>query len=656
MKIPSNNQWTQTNEGDLFGVLHDTRNITIDQAGKIQLTKKPISLYNSDDDDRLDYGLSLVYYNSSYILITDDAAFEFDIAAGSLSKITSSPTFDLNGDALVFNSLLYISQDDDLCNWNGSSWNTSLKSLTTGVPHPMAVFDSQPTYKLAIGNGNQVITLDTSHNTNSTVLSLPSQFQVTTLRYRNGYLYIGTKNTAGGEARVFIWNGDGTNAQYEVPMGASWVFSMTEYRSTVAVMTDTGELSLINGSMKERLAALPVFYAPDVRWQGSGGLSLNGKVFNRAMTTIGETIYINVEGETDTGFLPEMKSGLWKYHPDSGLNHRAGYSTDKFVEDTNVSLSDSTLTTSAAHNLVSGDSVVFSGTSGLTGVDTGVVYYASVVSSTEIKLALSRRSLENSNFVTIGGSPTSSDKLVYTPNTDYGPLYNTASGAVMRTVIDETPLRNWTSEIIYSGRTKAPDEDTVYVICGLSDQYNVGTLSTQRVYSDGPSDTWKELYAFIDDALTSSDEVVIKFQNEYQDAKPTLALAGTWGSANTIHSTSTAFDEDDWSSVEEGDEVYIVEGYGQGRSAHVTNVSTSSNTYVLTLDESFGSAGNETSLIAENWIKLGTYTKDRMDADYVRTAITPEGKSAWVRVKLELRGFQTKIAHLLLTNGTNKSV
>jgi hypothetical protein len=202
MKIPQEHKWSQTNEGDIFGTLHSSQGVTFDDYGKITLSKKSFNVFNSVIDDA-DFGylVSLVYYNKSYIAVTEDEIFEGSLDVGGFTQVSSSPNVALNSDAIVYNSLLHVTTDTQLSTWNGSAWTNSRLpvALTTGLPHVMEVFESQPTYSLAIANGNRVQTYDTSYNANSTVLILPSYQQVTTMRYRNGYLYIGTKHLNGGE-------------------------------------------------------------------------------------------------------------------------------------------------------------------------------------------------------------------------------------------------------------------------------------------------------------------------------------------------------------------------------------------------------------------------------------------------------------------------
>lgn len=655
MKIPTNNQWTQTNEGDILGVLNSTRNMTVDQAGKIQLSRKSFAhISSANTGASFDNVIAILYYGSNYIVVTSDEMYKYS-NSHAVTEISSTPTLSSDSDAIVFNSLVHVISNNNLDSWDGGAgsgaWDNDLLAVDLNDnPHPMAIFDSLPTFKLAIADGNQVKTYDTSYNKNSTTLTLPSQFEITTMQYRNGYLYVGTRNLNGGEARVFIWSGDGADAQYEVPVGAEKVLSMTPYSSTVACVVNSGELFLINGSSKERLAALPVFFEPNIKW----GKSDSNQVAHRGMLTVRDSIYINIEGDVYGDDLASMKSGLWVYNPSSGLNHMAAPSTDTFVKDNSLSVSDSTITTSVAHNLINGDSVTFHNTAGLVGVSNDTIYYVEVISATELKLSTSRRALKANEYLTITGTPTVGDELIYTPNTDYGEYKDASGGAIGRVVLQEQLDRNWNTDVFFASRTEDQDGTTVYTMCGLTDAYNIGSMVTQRVYSDNITQVWKSLYAFIDGIDSDVEEAVVKYRTEQQQSKPTQHLSGTWLNATTINSDPTAT-ANDWGAVNIGDEVYVVSGQGQGRSAHVTKITKTTSVYSVELDESFGVAGKTVKVVADNWKKSGVITSTRKERDYLRAGITPEAKGAWVQLKIELRGFQPKVSRLELINSVDKS-
>lgn len=648
MKIPSNREWTQDNSGDLLGVLGDTTNMAFDTVGKAIVARKSVSVCGSRDSGSFNYPLSIDYFNGDYVVLTDDEIFTFDLPDFNLDQVSWTPATGLNSDAVVFNDLYTITTDNDLYTWDGGStsgaWEDRNVSLTSGVPHPMAVFGTQ----IAVGNANTVKLVTTSYTVSQT-LTLPTEFQVTTVRAVGSYLYIGTKNLNGGNAKIFVWNGDSSAFDYECEVGASWVFSLTPYLSSVAAITSEGQLGVVAGTTFSQLAALPVYYDPHARWQGSGGLLLNGKVFNRGMCTIGETIYLNIEGEIDSTFMPEMKSGVWVYDPAVGLYHRASATGDQRVRDTGLSLSDNTLTTSAAHKLKTGDAVSFDTTSGLSGVDADRLYYVTVISSTELKLSLSRKGVQSENYVTITGTPSVADTLVYAQNGDYSNA-DATSGAITAVTYAETASPNLTSEIIWGSRFSLPDNTTEYGLFTFSDSYNIGSFVTQRKYSDNLEQTWQSLYNFIDGLMVDTEEVVVKAQTTYEP--PSTELSGVWLNATTLNSANTK-DFAAWQDIEIGYEVVVIDGYGRGQTAHVAAIESSSSVVSLTLDEALGTANETCTIYYTPFKKVGVYTRENVDKGVLK-ATMDNLKAPWIAAKVELRGFGLTVNMLDLQHTVHK--
>jgi len=421
MKIPSNKLWTQDNSGDVLGVLGDSTNMAFDTVGKAMTARKAVSVAGSRDDNEFSYLLSVNYFNNKYVALTDDEIFTFTLPDYNLTDYSFTPTFSLASDAVVFNELYVMSTLNKIFTWNGetisASWVEEVSGLTNDVPHPMAVFGQ----RLCVGNGNEVKVFSTGYVADTSLI-LPTGFEVTTMRAVGNFVYVGTRNTNGDNARIFVWDAHSELFNYECEVGASWVFAMTEYKSTVAAITSEGQLGVVSGTTFVPLAALPVYHNPHAKWQGSGGLLLNGKVFNRGMCTIGDTIYLNIDGEIDTGFIPEMKSGLWVFDPSVGLYHRSSNSTDRVISENSLTRSGDTLTTTNPHQLKQGDAVVFDNVSDLTGVNNDISYYVSVESPTQIKLATSRKGLQAGRYIKLGGTPGGSDVLRYAQNSDNGTL------------------------------------------------------------------------------------------------------------------------------------------------------------------------------------------------------------------------------------------
>jgi hypothetical protein len=279
------------------------------------------------------------------------------------------------------------------------------------------------------------------------------------------------------------------------------------------LLPSEGVLGLISGSELVPLGAFPVYYNPDLRWQGSTGLLLNGKVFNRGLVAVGDRLYINVDASLDSGYIPEMKSGLWVYDPRIGLHHRAPSSAIRHVEDNALSVTNSVITTTAAHKLQDGDGVMFSTLGGLSGVDDDTIYYAKVESTTTIKLAKSIKSLKNAEYVTLTGTATGSDVLVYVPNNDNGDFYTgVTSGAMLATVYNEPSEALWPSEVVWGSRVNDQDGSAVYGLNIFAPSYTVGSFELQRVYAPQVSQSWTDFVAFTDRFALDNEQFVIKYR------------------------------------------------------------------------------------------------------------------------------------------------
>lgn len=648
MKLPNQHQWSQNNEGDIFGLLHSTYAVTFVDRGKLTAARRPFAVFSSEDDVDLGYLLSIDYFDDSYVLFTDDAIFQGSLTTGGFSQLTWPPaTRGLNDDATVCYGLYTITADTDIYTWNGGTlsgdWVDRNGSLTAGVPHPLCVFESQSVYRLAVGNGNTVKLFDSSYNASGTVLTLPSEHRVQTMRYRNGYLYVGTRHLNGGDAKVYVWNGNGNAAQYEAPVGCDWVFALTDYGTTVMAVVSSGQIGIVSGSQfyTEGFPAFPVYYRPYLRWQDNTGLQLNGKVFNKGIRTVGDCVYFNIDGSISNGFLPEMRSGMWVYDPRVGLHHLAPLSVERYVRDSSLSVSNSIITTSASHNLIDGDAVQFGSVSGLTGVAVDTVYYVKVLSATTIKLAKSRRSLKNEHYLTIAGTPSGSDTLIYMPNTDRGDTYNNTSGAIARTVSHEAMESVWNSEIIFGGRGADRAGTTRYALNAFSPSWSTSSHEFQRIYSQGIKDSWQELISYLDGLELDNESYILKYRGSKK--RETTPMNGVWLNSTTINSVAANLDTDPWEDIEEEDEVVIIDGYGRGYSAHVVEINQSSGTFSIELDEEIGTANNPVTFYVTNYRKYKAVSEKEDDELFARASINTD--AGWMQVKIETRGFE--IAHAI---------
>lgn len=650
MKIPSENRWTQSNDGDITGVLHETHNCDLSKAGTIRLNRKSVA--HEKEATNFEQVFAIDQLSGVTYVVTDSEVFSGNLDGSQLTQVTSSPGLDNTTDAIVWRDKLHVIDGTTVDTYNGSSWTSDvITGLNSASAHPMAIFESLTTHQLAIGDVNVVRVYDSSYSA-GTALTLLFETFVTSLAYRNGYLYVATKNEYGNEAYVFMWNGDSGNADYAIPVGGSWIYCIVPYGNSVAGITNEGELFTISGSQKVTLGFLPLFVEEGARWY-SGASTNVGQVSMNGMTVVGDSIYIVVEGRiSNSGYVDGMKDGVWCYDPSVGLYHYATPTTDEVTTDTSLTRSGNELTTSANHNLKTGDAVQFISIGNLTGVSADKIYYAVVVDANTISLAASRYDADNGNVYTLGGTPNSSDKLTYVPNTDYGTVLDGNMGAIRNTGHRTTVKPLYAADIVYGAEPNNTSKTQQSTFQSFVDAWNVGWFSTQKVFTNALEHTWKEVTVFLKGSLCSNEVVIVKYLSEDRASLPTQNVACTWSDGDTFTTTDLQIND---GVVEVGDEIMIVNGRGQGRLAHITAIAESAGTVTVSIDETLGSASDTCDVVVTGYKKAGTVTgNNRPQKGYV-TFKLPSVKSPWVQIKVEMRGFQIEVPLIELSNGVSRS-
>lgn len=631
MRLPKNN-WTQFNSGKLTGFLNETINVDFDKQGAVSLSKRPSLFYGSIQDSNFGALKAIVYFNSTYNFITDNEFFYGDLDGNNLTESTGSVPLAKGTDGLVCYGRLYVTGDTLADYWNGSAWNGTIGvTLTTGKEHPLAVFESLTNHKLVIGNGNTVTPYNSSHSA-GTALVLPQEYEVTCIRYRNGYLYVGTKNLNGGEAKVFIWDGNTANANYAIGVGASIVSSMTEFGDSIALVTSAGQLRVISGSSISTLANFPIYNSRS-QWVESGDVYYTGKVFNRGMIADGDRIYISVGGTNQSSWIHGQYSGLWCFDPNVGLYHKAGFSDDRQTGVSGIALADNTVTIGADHHAETGDRILVLDAGSITGITAGEAYFAIRVSTTKFKLAQTRYDAHNGNAITLGGTFTSSS-FRYIPTNQVGDVYNVLQGAVAIYSPLEYPKDLWTGGVIYGGKT----DNGIYGVNLLADVRSVGRITTQRIYGSRIIETWQNLTTFLDGLYLDNEKIIIKAKSKDKLGLPTPPNNVAWDDTDTF----TTSENLGLGAVSVGDEVTLLEGYSAPRSAHVTTITNNGNgTYTFTVDRAIGKVGNGGDVSFDNFRKITEITNDSDEVNTPKAGL--DLKTPWVMFRIEMEGYDLSI-------------
>lgn len=635
MRLPTENRWTQTNAGKLFGFLNSTRGVHFDEKGSVTLSKRPVAYFRSTEDADFSYVLAILYFDGVYNFLTDDEMFYGDINANSFTEATNANAFTTGSDAVVCFGRLYVSASTMVDYWNGSSWNGTIGvSLTASKHHPMCVFENYPDYKLAIANVNTVTLYKSDHAAATDVLTIPAEYEITTMRYRNGYLYIGTKNINGGNAKVFIWNGSGTGEQYSADARAHWVFSMTEYGSSVAIVTSAGEIRQVIGSETQQIAAFPIYFKQGKMWQGSNGLTLGGKVFNRGMVTDGEKIYISIDGTNEGEQVEGMYSGLWCFDPSVGLYHKAGVPAGRVDNTSPNALNGNTVTMSAAIDAETGDPIHIGNPGSITGIVDQETYYVIKLTPTTLQFAKTRSDAHRGVPIVLGGtvgSPATRTVIL----DSVAELYGCAQGAVATINPIEQPDDMWNGGVLYGGKTSG----SIYGIHALTPAQSVGSFTTQKIYSPNIRDTWERVYNFLSGIHLDNEKVIVKVKTQDKLGLPISDRQSiTWVDATSFTTTDLTV----WGAASAGDEVTVVTGTGAGKTAHITSITAGASVYTIVIDESIGVAAETGSATVDNFKKMATITNDTPLKD-LGEADLKSLKSPWIMIRVEMRGYETNI-------------
>lgn len=663
--LPKSGIWNAATNGDKFGDIVRTKNISLARDGYLDLARKALALYTHDEDSGFGTPLVLLADNRYLYVITTDHFFVIDTTSTVFSILeasaTNQPTFGLHSDAVIFDGAVVASGDTTvsaIAFSQGQTWPSPKKitGLTDNTPHPLC--NVEHLHQLAVGNGNTVKTYDTSFS-NQATLTLPAEYVVTCIRWRHNILYIGTRHIYGGDAKLFIWNGSGSAAQdgYTVP-GADWIYSLSEYLSSVALVVSTGELLRFNGGGFDTLANFPVYHTPYSWTSNAASSSLVGKVASRGMEAIGKRLFINIDGSVNNAegvgigsYLPSQPSGVWCFDPDKGLNHVASPTYLAKLQLIPSSVASSYLKFSTPHQAQTGDPVLCAAIDGLTGLTSGNIYYAIVdadASTTTCKLALSPADAYDGRSIAIGGTP-GTDKFVFDRHESVGATSVSAVGALCALKRARFNLFLG-SDIIFGA---SPYDETLTgkgVLMSLSMGRNRGHFITSKLAAGGILDTMQRVWALFAPLRLDTDQIVLKYRTASKYGLPApLAISGsaTWTSSTTFTIDPTLKDV---KSIEIGDEIEVVKGAAAGYTAHITNIDNTSSPYTFTIDEAMPVSSGSFDFIADNWIKQKTFDTDLETNARGFANVKIDKDARWIEFKIELRGRDISIDALALIN------
>lgn len=329
--------WVQQNKGDLYPVLYSTRNINLEKRGYIGLSRR--MSYIKKDAGMTGMVSSIVSKATAqkYKAVSSNGnMYNINQSLTAVTQDTDAVNLNQNTDQIIFNDNFWYASSTGTNMYYRSAFSegpyTTLSAgLSAATLHPMAVLQSKAL--LCVADGNVVRTIDTS-NAVAVGVTLPTEYQILWMRYKDNVMYIGTANTYGNNAAVFTWSGASALFQNACEINARASVCGDLYDESIVTLSSRGELLRYNGSGGfTQLAVLPFFENKDYSWAIDSSL-YTYQTLSRAMSVVDEYLYIALQNglimNDAMTALPEFIAGYYQYHKDFGLVHKFSPSQSVF--------------------------------------------------------------------------------------------------------------------------------------------------------------------------------------------------------------------------------------------------------------------------------------------------------------------------------------
>lgn len=654
---PRTKEIRQPNVNDLLGEIYSSKNIDLSTKGYIRLAHRTVAPMTEDNDADFDTVDAMFIADNGLNLISKEVFRSSDIGFSTISDIgsdTNSPSPSVEEGGVFFNATEVISDGTAIKYRSAAStWTSIAQTVTSGQPTTLENFEYHNA--LLIGNSNKVYLIDTSWVLNVT-LTLPAQYQVTAIAVNNSIAAIATRHISGGEAKMFLWDGNSSAHNGIYGVDTHEIFSVRKYLSSFALITSNGQLLQFNGGGFTELGVLPVF-GMKVNWADTA--NDHDRVSCTAMVVDEKDIYIRLDSQIEEEhikFKPNFQGGVWKYNPDSGLNCMYGPSfttiTSDTIATTDVNTTTNVITVTAAP--VTGTPILYEDGAGtiLAGLQENKVYYCIYVSATTLKLAETYADALAGTAIDLTGTGNNAQSLKIFNICDYGYSWAGKRGS-MAILNKEFRANSFHAErIVFSANIISKTSTTEKTVFNIVNPLlpNIGYFITPKLMSGGIEDLYNTL-SIKYKTLGPDDVIKIKYRITDRYSFPVTsftnnqAITGVWVDTNTFTTTV------DMSNAAVGDEIEILAGSGAGWSSHIESISENAGTYTINLTDSFiwAVASDIMYFSCDNWSIFETITSATQTGDgYYEKALDKNSKFA--QFKVELNGVDITIEEFRVGN------
>lgn len=685
-QIPqSTKEFVQDNSSDRKGNVHITKNINFDDKGYLKLSDRTRVLGDSSTMTDLGSGNAPVRVIEGYdykLWAISDKNVYFTSDIGSAQELTSWT----KDTATDFPTLSSIRESDMLkLDFNDGSGTGEVILITDGtstvyqrdnsgyseldfteVAELLCVFESEQALAVSEDNIVRLFDLYSGELLPTVELVLPAALNVTTMAYSNSRLYIGTRDTLGGRAIIFEWDGSTAtaNAGYTTPANA--IFSMDTYQNGVAFVDSNGDLWYCSGGI-QKIDSFPRHI--NHKFEFLSNSITTRAIFHRGLVCDDDKIYISINAQRPTSgdnppkyWSSDFPSGVWCYTPETKLQLK--YTIGESRQETTDDIATSSVNTTTDVITVAGATVPETGTpcfyyasTPITELANSTKYYVIHVSDTTLKLATTYENAINGMNIDLTGTGSNTQYITFNPVSDFGSIYGRYGGIKMT---NKTPELNGISsdannEILIGGRIQSgtsTSTSTIGIHTSQAGQENRGYWITPKMESQNILDKYTALVKKFNPMITPEDKIIVKYRTEDNtllenavevDSSPESI---TWVDSGTFTSTS------DLSNVVVGNEVEFISGVGAGYLAHITSISEDEGTYTISIDETVHGVSEDDRAVAifANWVKLGTVTTDSESNDYGYEKFRVDQNAKWIQFKFELRGEEITVEEILVDN------
>lgn len=664
ISIPNqdNRIWNQPNTSDLFGNIFVTKNITFDRRGYLSLSHSPRAVITEATANFGNVAAMIHNADYSYFVASWDAAFSVAdaplLTAPTEIATAGVPSTDIQTGVDYLGSLMVVSQDTDVDYYNSSAntWTDTNISLTNSGQHD--VVNMLSLNLLAIANVNTVgmyLNPMTATPTLVTTLTIPTDFEITKMVYFNQNLYIATQNVVGGEAAMYVWNGQGTAAQQVYKVNSNIIFSLAVHKDAIFALLGNGALMKFNGGSFSLAAGFPMYYSDQSLTDYS-----NIALYKDIMRSNDYVLFINfANDENIANALTTQPDGVWCYDENVGLYNRYSTSISTPIRDLNISTASVNTTTNqitVAAAPVTGTEVFYDdgGGTAIGGLVDQQKYFVIKIDATHIQLAETYQDAIAGTAIDLTGTGNNSQDLIYFPNIDFGQFYSGRPTALLNIDIP-TANRQYGVDILWGSEVYRRDNAGDYgTLMTASDGVSArGYFISPKVVSKDITNTYDLLNLKFLPFTDSTDKIIIKYRT-VDDMRNIINLGGTNWSITWTSTTTFTTTYREWVDAEVGNEVEVLTGAGGGLLAHISAISESGGTYTVTLDEAYPNytSGDIGKAIFRNWTKFKTIDYDSSDANQYFLAEHLGLKGQFLQLKVELRGVDIKIIELLVDDQT----